>query len=301
VLRPSLGCAVRDLLQQCCRAEQAEAAFGRQRAMYTRVLLGAGIAAAGAAALMYKRFKARNQVEITLHNYEHCPFCVRVRLVAGWTGVPLQQLHHGFGAGVDPSKNDGHGYDPTGGPMAVSGVKSLPAIAGDAVPGGVMSESGLICSFVAAHGSGLPPPTGRADVEDWKKQLMAEMKFPKLVRPRLIQQQTPEFLDPRDVAFFKYQHEKAGFSYAQAEAAAGELAPVVSELLVRLEPLLKGTAWQGAPCLNEWGASMDDVQLLPLLRNLSAVSAVQWPERVRAYVEAGCAAAGVRTFFATAC
>jgi len=301
VLRPSLGCAVRDLLQQCCRAEQAEAAFGRQRAMYTRVLLGAGIAAAGAAALMYKRFKARNQVEITLHNYEHCPFCVRVRLVAGWTGVPLQQLHHGFGAGVDPSKNDGHGYDPTGGPMAVSGVKSLPAIAGDAVPGGVMSESGLICSFVAAHGSGLPPPTGRADVEDWKKQLMAEMKFPKLVRPRLIQQQTPEFLDPRDVAFFKYQHEKAGFSYAQAEAAAGELAPVVSDLLVRLEPLLKGTAWQGAPCLNEWGASMDDVQLLPLLRNLSAVSAVQWPERVRAYVEAGCAAAGVRTFFATAC
>jgi len=289
------------LLQQCCRAEQAEAAFGRQRAMYTRVLLGAGIAAAGAAALMYKRFKARNQVEITLHNYEHCPFCVRVRLVAGWTGVPLQQLHHGFGAGVDPSKNDGHGYDPTGGPMAVSGVKSLPAIAGDAVPGGVMSESGLICSFVAAHGSGLPPPTGRADVEDWKKQLMAEMKFPKLVRPRLIQQQTPEFLDPRDVAFFKYQHEKAGFSYAQAEAAAGELAPVVSDLLVRLEPLLKGTAWQGAPCLNEWGASMDDVQLLPLLRNLSAVSAVQWPERVRAYVEAGCAAAGVRTFFATAC
>jgi len=177
----------------------------------------------------------------------------------------------------------------------------LPAIAGDAVPGGVMSESGLICSFVAAHGSGLPPPTGRADVEDWKKQLMAEMKFPKLVRPRLIQQQTPEFLDPRDVAFFKYQHEKAGFSYAQAEAAAGELAPVVSDLLVRLEPLLKGTAWQGAPCLNEWGASMDDVQLLPLLRNLSAVSAVQWPERVRAYVEAGCAAAGVRTFFATAC
>jgi len=217
----------------------------------------------------------------------------------------------------------------------------LPAIAGDAVPGGVMSESGLICSFVAAHGSGLPPPTGRADVEDWKKQLcardgveprgiarltcrahsgqrwrggcsrrgtqptcahrMAEMTVPKLVRPRLIQQQTPEFLDPRDVAFFKYQHEKAGFSYAQAEAAAGELAPVVSELLVRLEPLLKGTAWQGAPCLNEWGASMDDVQLLPLLRNLSAVSAVQWPERVRAYVEAGCAAAGVRTFFATAC
>jgi glutaredoxin 2 len=104
-----------------------------------------------------------------------------------------------------------------------------------------------------------------------------------------------------DRTFFVYQHEKSGFSYAAAEAATGEYAPAISSLLTQLEPLLRGTAWQGAPCLNAWGASMDDVLLLPILRNLSCVKAVEWPPRVQAYVEQGCAAAGVNTFFATAC
>ena len=46
---------------------------------------------------------------------------------------------------------------------------------------------------------------------------------------------------------------------------------------------------------------MDDALLLPLLRNLSSVAALTWPAKVRAYVEQGCAAAGVETYFATAC
>jgi glutaredoxin 2 len=127
--------------------------------------------AVAGAVLAWRFFSGMKTTKLTLHSYGHCPFCVRVRLVAGWCGVPLTLVHHGYGAGADPSKNEGNGYDPKGGPVAVSGKKELPVLVGDELPGGMMVESMQICSFLGAQAAGIAPATGRGDVEEWKKEL----------------------------------------------------------------------------------------------------------------------------------
>ncbi len=42
-----------------------------------------------------------------------------------------------------------------------------------------------------------------------------------------------------------------------------------------------------APCLHEWGLSMDDALVLANLRNLSCVKGVDWPPKVRENLEVG--------------
>jgi hypothetical protein len=53
--------------------------------------------------------------------------------------------------------------------------------------------------------------------------------------------------------------------------------------------VLLGTTGEGLPCVMEHGEfSVDDVCLLPDLRTLSVVKGIEWPERVKKYVEGHC-------------
>ena len=36
--------------------------------------------------------------KFTLHCYDHCPYCVRVRLTLGWKGIPYETKVYGYGA-----------------------------------------------------------------------------------------------------------------------------------------------------------------------------------------------------------
>ena len=35
---------------------------------------------------------------LTLHLYDHCPYCVRVQLALGWKGIPYEMKLYGYGA-----------------------------------------------------------------------------------------------------------------------------------------------------------------------------------------------------------
>ena len=35
--------------------------------------------------------------QLTLHLYDHCPFCIRVELVLGWKGIPYERRVYGYG------------------------------------------------------------------------------------------------------------------------------------------------------------------------------------------------------------
>ena len=68
----------------------------------------------------------------------------------------------------------------------------------------------------------------------------------------------------------------------------------MSALLLELEPMLLGEDG-GAPTLNAT-FSMDDVTLLPLLRNLTSCKAIVWPPKAKSYVMS-VEAYGVKTYF----
>jgi len=240
---------------------------------------------------------------LTLHAYEHCQFCTRTRFVLGWAGVSYTPNFYGYGDGADPEKNGGFGYNPvSGGPIPLTGKKSLPVLEGAGVPirdgNKGLAESMEICSYAVALGSGkVSPATGRKDVSDWLTRVGDTRKA--LERPRLIQMPVADFGDPRDIAYSKYTHTKQGFDYEQALADTPALIAELTPLLLELDTMLRGTE-PDSPSLNTWGLGMDDAILLPILRAMTVTKDVEWPERVRLYLDSACAKANVDTFDAYA-
>jgi len=238
---------------------------------------------------------------VKLHLYDHCPFCVRAELVLNWLGVKHERVLYNYGQGADPSKCDGNGYEPTEGPVTLTGFKMLPVLEGEGVPirGDMkgLPESLEICSYLVASvpGESVAPATGRGDLDAWLKSFGPANG--QLIKPRIIKVPVKDWEDPRDVAYSKWKYtSKQGFDYAAAEAATPELLKEMATLLQDFEPLLRGTTSDGSPCLNAWGLSMDDVLVLPLLRNLTCVAGIRWPAKVREYMEKGCAKGGVKLY-----
>lgn len=245
--------------------------------------------------------------KLTLHVYDHCPYCNRVEFVLGKMRVKYERAVYGYGAGADPSKCEGTGYDVGGGPVPLTGKKMLPVLVGEGVPtrGDDMvglPESLEICSFVAALGErerAPAPATGRGDIDAW----LAAFKptNTKLTRPRIPKMPVVDWADPRDAGYAAWKYTtQFDFDYAAAEAETAKLLPQASAALRELDALLRGTDIDGAPCLNEWGFSMDDVIVLPNLRMLSCVKGVEWPARVKAYLESACEHAGCKSYESTA-
>jgi len=244
---------------------------------------------------------------LKLHLYDHCPFCVRAELVLGWLGLKCERILYNYGEGADPGKCDGNGYEPSSGPVKLTGFKMLPVLEGDVVPttGNMvgMPESLEICSFLIASAQGdesIAPATGRGDLDAWLKRFAPVNG--QLIKPRIIKMPVKDWSDPRDAAYSKWKYtSKQGFDYAAAEAATPSLLRDMATLLQELEPLLRGTTADGCPCINVWGLSIDDVLVLPLLRNLTCVAGLEWPTLARKYVEMGSSKGGVKLYSEYAC
>lgn len=239
--------------------------------------------------------------------YDHCPFCVRTELALGWLRVPYERIVYNYGQGADPKQCGGNGYGPGEGPVTLTGKKMLPVLEGQGVPApeGMkgLPESLEICSYVVASvqaEKGIAPATGRGDIDAWLKRFGPVCG--RLLKPRLPKIPVKDWEDPRDAAYARWKYvSKQGFDYAAAEAATPELLKEMAALLRELVPLLRGKTEEGVPCMNVWGLSMDDVLVLPNLRNLTCVSGIDWPMEVRAYVEKACGKAGVALYTAYAC
>jgi len=255
---------------------------------------------------------------LQLHIYDHCPFCLRARLVLGWLQIPHTYVVYGYGAGADPAKCDGFGYGE--GPLPLVGKKALPVLTGAGIPSpkwvhqssqvllGGLPESLDICSFaggVAKDGK-IAPATGRAEIKDWLSRM--DVVSSPLLKPRTLKLPIQDWADERDVAYAKWKYEKAGVDLAAAMAETDVWLKGLTPLLQELETMLMGeyqlgsTAADGTGvCLHEWGLSMDDAMVVPVLRNLSVVKGIEWPDKVKAYYTQACAKAGVSTYEQYAC
>lgn len=272
----------------------------RQRALKGRRHLSARTAAA-----------APLPSSLKLHIYDHCPFCLRAELTLGWLGIPYERVLYNYGQGANPDSCGGTGYEPTSGPIALTGMKMLPVLEGEGVPApsGMVGlpESLEICSYVVALAPGgqrIAPATGRGDLTDWMKRFGAVCG--QLLKPRIIKVPVKDWSDARDAEYARWKYTtKAGFDYEAAEAATPQLLEEMADLLAELEPMIRGeaipsTGGDPVPCMNVWGFSMDDILVLPNLRNLTCVAGVKWPAGVRGYMEKVCAKAGLALYDAYA-
>lgn len=225
--------------------------------------------------------------------YDHCPFCVRVRLALGIKNVKHQVIF---------LQNDDI---PT--PTKLIGKKIAPIFA---LPEDdfIMGESLDIIEKVDADdrfGSTgqILPATGRKDIKAWQKSVQTLLRT--LQRPRYVATGLlPEFqqLDGRHAFIKNHQlppyekpewkgdgsEENPGMPMDEklklyAEAMAKDPAPLLEDLNAKLIEL-NDMVFSEHHC-SEGGISMDDVDLWSRLRSITIIDGVIWPEKLRNYMD----------------
>ena len=222
----------------------------------------------------------------TVYVYDHCPYCVRVRFALG-----VKNVKHN----VNFMANDDI---PT--PTALIGKKIAPIFewkGGDVC----MAESLDIIKLVDSDErfgptNAILPATDRTDISAWQKSVRELLRI--LQRPRYVATGLlPEFQQRDGREAFVLGHQLPPFSKSEwkeklsvkerlalyEEAMAKDPAGDVEELnrkLVELDDIL----FSEHHC-SEGGLSYDDVDLFARLRSITIIADVEWPTKLRAYMD----------------
>jgi len=208
-----------------------------------------------------------------LYNYDHCPFCVRVRVALGLKNVK-HELRFLMNDDVDT-------------PTALVGKKMVPILTlGRPGEAGyeVLKESLDIVARIDSDPQFGPPgvikaASERTDIDEWIKKGKVVMR--RLTSPRYVRAPLPEFhlQDGRDAYIRNHKIPEPSDYDANFEMTA-ELLPEANDLLRELEPMIFSEMH-----VSEAGISYDDIVLFSRLRSWTLIKGLVWPPKVKAYVD----------------
>lgn len=209
-----------------------------------------------------------------LYAYDHCPFCVRARMIFGLKNLPFELVMLG---------ND----DETT-PIGLVGKKVVPILIKE--DGTAMPESLDIVRYVDAHfGEKILSEQLRPEVEEWVKTV--GRYYNHLLIPRFVKMDLAEFKIQSAVDYFtKKKTESIGDFQQNLDETANYLVRLHQDL-ENLVPLI-----QSDLALNG-KLSLVDIIVFPMLRNLTCVRDIQFPPEVAAYLEKMSAQSGVDLYF----
>merc|ERR1719231_696036 len=130
-----------------------------------------------------------------LYVYDHCPFCVRVRVALGVKGIKHKLVFMG--------------NDDVETPTAMVGKKIAPILVDE---DGAMMESLDIIAKLAPEGS-IKSATDRSDIKAWQKSIQTTMR--KLCRPRYVMVPLPEFMQKSGRDAFVNNHQMPPFEKSE--------------------------------------------------------------------------------------
>lgn len=234
--------------------------------------------------------------KLTLHLYDHCPYCVRVELALGLKGIDFQRVVYGYGDSLG-DKTKGKYY----GGKTLSGFKMLPVLEIEGRTPAFMGESSNIISFIEGlvgdhlNVPQLVPVAGKSSRKDLLDFFASEGPFKRLqrilTRPRVVEMShLKDWARTEDVAYAMEKYEKNGFSYAEAKEKEVEARKEMEGLLVVLDKMLNS---EKATHTYTW----DDIFVLPELRTLSCAPGLRWPPALRRYLGDSLKRAGVGSYF----
>ncbi|OSN04751.1 glutaredoxin [Lonsdalea iberica] len=196
-----------------------------------------------------------------LYIYDHCPFCVKARMIFGLKDIPVK---------LEYLLNDDEKT-----PISMVGKKMVPILQKE--DGSFMPESLDIVKYIDAY-DGKPLLTGPTNpqIDAWLRKV-SDYVYRRLVMPRLSRAPFEEFATPaaRDYFINKKQAQSGDFEELMSHSAG--LIKNISNDLKDLEPLIV----QANACNGE--LSLDDIHLFPLLRALTIVNGVSVPSKVADY------------------
>ncbi|TDS88278.1 glutaredoxin 2 [Rahnella sp. BIGb0236] len=195
-----------------------------------------------------------------LYVYEHCPFCVKARMIFGLKNIPVE---------IKVLLNDDEKT-----PVSMVGKKMVPILQKE--DGGFMPESMDIVHYIDKS-DGKPLLTGplNAPVAAWLRQVSEYTG--RLLLPRFATAPLEEFSTPEARKYFSDKKQAASGSFAEHLQHSEGLVKKISQDLRALDKLIV------EPNAVNGELSEDDINLWPLLRSLSIVQGIDWPSRVQAY------------------
>ena len=194
-----------------------------------------------------------------LYIYDHCPYCVKARMIFGLKKHPFQ---------IKTLLNDDEKT-----PQSMIGVKMLPIL--EYSPGQFMPESLDIISYIDK----LKPPSSISSSEDNKLKAWLDKNYRtayKLAMPRWVKADLEEFKAPSARNYFQRKKE----TYIGPFEECLKESP---ELIKEMEQELKGLEFKKTFFKEE--LSLNDFHLFAFLRSLSIVKGLSFPEKVKSYME----------------
>lgn len=195
-----------------------------------------------------------------LYIYDHCPFCVKARMIFGLKNIPVE---------LQILANDDEAT-----PKKMIGEKMVPILQKD--DGSFMPESMDIVHFIDNYDQKplLSGPTNPA-IAAWLRKVSDYTT--RLIIPRFAHAAFEEFAAASSRQYFISKKEAQIGSFAEHLDHSPGLIKKLNNDLQELDPLIV----RPNGCNGE--LSTDDIHLFPLLRSLSIVAGVTPPSRVAAY------------------
>ena len=189
-----------------------------------------------------------------LYIYDHCPYCLKARMIFGLKNIPVE-LHVLLNDDAET-------------PTRMVGQKQVPILQKD--DSRYMPESMDIVHYVDKL-DGKPLLTGKRSpaIEEWLRKVNGYAN--KLLLPRFAKSAFDEFSTPAARKYFVDKKEASAGNFADLLAHSDGLIKNISDDLRALDKLIvKPNAVNGE-------LSEDDIQLFPLLRNLTLVAVINSP------------------------
>ncbi len=198
-----------------------------------------------------------------LYIYDHCPYCVRARMIFGLKKIPVQLI---------TLLNDDEAT-----PTKLVGKKVVPILVKD--NGEAMPESLDIVHYIDKHYGNAPILTGQKDDPALLAWIEASRDYTRrLCMPRWVDAPLAEYQsESARLYFIKKKEENIG-SFQENLKLSRHLIATASEHLRKLEPLVK------SPQAIHGTLSEDDILLFPILRSLTIVAGLRFPDKVDTYV-----------------
>ena len=195
-----------------------------------------------------------------LYIYDHCPFCVKARMIFGLKNIPVE---------LNVLLNDDEAT-----PTRMIGKKMAPILQKD--DSRYLPESMDIVHYVDKL-DGKPLLTGKQNpaLDAWLRKVNSYVN--RLLIPRFAKSAFDEFATPEARAYFVAKKEAAIGDFAKHMSHSSGLIKNISDDLRALDKLIV------QPNAVNGELSDDDIHLFPLLRNLTIVAGINWPTRVADY------------------
>ena len=206
-----------------------------------------------------------------LFYYEHCPFCVRVLMLAHFKKLDIEKI-------VLPNDDEET-------PISMIGQKMLPILQKSC--GNYMPESLDIIQHLDALGTPILPPHYEPEgVIEWlnrAKPLMRKLTYPRFVNPAL-----KEFKTEAARNYFERKKSKSIGSFAQ-------LIEQTPELVKAFQPIFNELSDYILDMINN-SLTWEDIYLFPYVLSLTLVPGLEWAPATQQYLETKCALFDIKAY-----